>query len=215
MTLGPIETVSAVDAVAVRLRDRVLGGDLEPGYPVTEHDVAAQYGVARPTAKSAITVLTEEGLLHREANKPAKVPTLSSDDVADLFLVRIPLELEAVRLIAERKRIPAGLAEALHEVHTIDESPPGKHAEVELRFHRLLVDSVASRRLTRVYRVLLGETHLSMVQSQQVLRAEHFSREHGLVLDAICAGETTRAIGLMRKHLQDVCHDIAADHPRT
>src|SRR5205085_2439293 len=139
VTLQPIETVSAVDAVAMRLRDLILDEELKPGGPVTEHDVARLCGVSRPTAKSAITALIGEGLLRRQANKSAKVPKLSSDDVADLFLVRIPLELEAVRLVVESKHIPAGLAEAVRDVRTMKNARPSKYVEADLRFHRLLV----------------------------------------------------------------------------
>jgi DNA-binding GntR family transcriptional regulator len=41
-----------------------------------------------------------EGLLRRESHKPAYVPVLSEADVRDLFLVRTPLELEVVRVLA-------------------------------------------------------------------------------------------------------------------
>src|SRR5438552_350083 len=142
VTLSPIETVSAVDAVVMRLRDRILDGDLEPDSPVTEHDVVDWYGVSRPTAKSAITVLISECLLCREANKSAKVPQLTSDDVADLFLVRIPLELEVVRLVLASGHTPVGLAEAVQDIRTMNEASPSKFVEADLRFHRLLVESV-------------------------------------------------------------------------
>jgi DNA-binding GntR family transcriptional regulator len=209
VTLLPIETVSAVDAVATRLRDRILDGELLPGSTVTENEVAAWYGVSRPTSKSAITVVIGERLLTREANKSAKVPKLSSGDVADLFLVRIPLELEAVRFVIATTRIPEGLAQAVQDVRSMTQAPPSRYVEADLRFHRLLVESVGSRRLTRVYRTIQGEIHLSMVQSQRVLGAERVSREHGQILEALRAGAETRAVDLMRRHLQDACHDIS------
>ncbi|MEN2550922.1 hypothetical protein, partial [Acinetobacter baumannii] len=59
-----------------------------------------EYEVSRPTAKTAISQLVQEGLLRREAHKSAHVPSLSREDVEDLFLVRMPLELEVVRRVA-------------------------------------------------------------------------------------------------------------------
>ena len=96
-----LQTVSLVDALATTLRARVLDGLIEPGSGLTENDVAAEYDVSRPTAKTAITMLVQEGLLRREPHKSARVPALSRADVEDLFLVRVPLELGVVALIAE------------------------------------------------------------------------------------------------------------------
>jgi DNA-binding GntR family transcriptional regulator len=214
MTLLPIETVSVVEAVAARLRDRILDGNLGPGSAVTENEVASQYSVSRPTAKGAITMLIGEELLRRQANKSASVPRLTSDDVRDLFMVRIPLELEAVRLTIASMRTPEGLAQAVQDVRAMKEAPPSRYVEADLRFHRLLVESVGSRRLTRVYRTIRGEIHMSMVQSQRVLGAERVSREHGAILDAIRARDATRATELMRRHLEDACRDVASDLDR-
>lgn len=85
-----LKTVSVVEALAMTLRARVLDGQIDAGAGLTEADVAAEYEVSRPTAKTAISLLVHEGLLRREAHKSAHVPELSRKDVEDLFLVRIP-----------------------------------------------------------------------------------------------------------------------------
>jgi DNA-binding GntR family transcriptional regulator len=82
-------------------------------------------------------------------------------------------------------------------------------SRTHLRFHRLLVESVGSRRLTRVYRTIQGEIHLSMVQSQRVLGADRVSEEHGRILKALDEDDATGAVDLMRRHLEDACRDIA------
>ena len=102
-----LKTVSVVDALTTSLRARVLDGQIDAGVGLTETDVATEYEVSRPTAKTAISQLVQEGLLRREAHKSAHVPSLSREDVEDLFLVRMPLELEVVRLVVG-KPIPAG-----------------------------------------------------------------------------------------------------------
>jgi DNA-binding GntR family transcriptional regulator len=89
-----------VDALTSSLRAKVLDGQIDPGVGLGETDVATEYEVSRPTAKAAIAALVAEGLLRREAHRSAQVPTLSRADVEDLFLVRVPLELEVVRLLA-------------------------------------------------------------------------------------------------------------------
>jgi len=204
-----IQTISAVDAVADRLRDRILDGQLPPGYLVTEMDVAAHYRVSRPTAKSAITILVNDGLLRREANRPAWVPRLSPGDVRDLFDVRIPLEIGIVRLVIARKIVPAGMSEAVQDLAKLDGAPPSKFVKVDLRFHRLMVDSLGSQRMTRVYSLIQGEIHLSMVQSQRVLGAQRIALEHGKILEAIQDQDEKLAIERMEQHLAGACRDVA------
>ena len=112
-----------------------------------------EYDVSRPTAKTAISLLVHEGLLRREAHKSAYVPELSRKDVEDLFLVRIPLELEVVRLVGGQQAVPAAAARAVDGPR----SPARRGAahstfvEADLRFHRALVQAVDSPRLTRLY----------------------------------------------------------------
>ena len=160
-----LKTVSVVDALTMTLRARVLDGQIDAGVGLTETDVATEYDVSRPTAKTAISQLVQEGLLRREAHKSAHVPSLSREDVEDLFLVRMPLELEVVRLVVG-KAIPAAAAEPSRTGRDPPEAGHSKFVEADLRFHRALVRAVDSPRLTRLYQALSGEIHLSMVQSR-------------------------------------------------
>src|SRR3954469_22699884 len=95
-----IARVSVIDALAASLRERVLSGALLPGKPLPEAELAAQYGVARPTIRAAIQQLTLTGLLVREANRSAYVPRLTPDQVRDLFAVRMLIEIEAIRTVS-------------------------------------------------------------------------------------------------------------------
>ncbi|MGS0688153.1 GntR family transcriptional regulator [Nakamurella sp. GG22] len=197
-----LKTVSVVDALSASLRARVLDGDIDPGVGLTETDVATEYEVSRPTAKAAITHLVQEGLLRREAHRSAQVPTLSRDDVEDLFLVRMPLELEVVRRIAGHA-IPPEAADAVRDLAAV--APVAGHSqfvEADLRFHRVLVKAVDSPRLSRLYRALSGEIHLSMVQSRYALGRDRIVAEHGAVLQALVDGDAEQAEALMRSHLE-------------
>lgn len=197
-----LKTVSVVDALSASLRSRVLDGEIDPGVGLTEMDVAAEYEVSRPTAKAAITHLVQEGLLRREAHRSAQVPTLSREDVEDLFLVRMPLELEVVRRIAGQP-IPLEAGQAVRDLAAVE--PADGHSrfvEADLRFHRVLVLAVDSPRLTRLYRALSGEIHLSMVQSRYALGRDRIVAEHGAVLRALEHGDGPLAETLMRAHLE-------------
>lgn len=205
-----LSTVSVADALAASLRDRVLDGELAPGTALAETEIAADYGVSRPTARSAVTTLVHEGLLHREANKPASVPLLSREDLEDLFLVRIPLETEVVRVLVERGTTPlTAAARALADLSGL--GPDASHStfvEADLRFHQSLVDAVGSPRLSRLYRNIQGEVHLCMVQTRHTLGCGRIAAEHGAVLDAMEAGDAEEAVRRMREHLEGACRSL-------
>jgi DNA-binding GntR family transcriptional regulator len=205
-----LNTVSVVDALTASLRSRVLDGHIDAGVGLTETDVANDYEVSRPTAKTAISQLVQEGLLRREAHRSAHVPSLSRADVEDLFLVRIPLELEVVRRIAGTA-IPQAAADAVTELTNVPtEAGHSRFVEADLRFHRALVGALDSPRLNRLYQALSGEIHLSMVQSRHALGRDRIVAEHSGVLAALVRGDAELAETLMRAHLEGA-RDALAD----
>ncbi|MGW2745313.1 GntR family transcriptional regulator [Streptomyces sp. NPDC001450] len=205
-----LSTVSVVEALAASLRDRVLDGQLTPGTNLAETEIAAEYGVSRPTARSAVTALVHEGLLHREANKAASVPRLTGADVEDLFLVRTPLEAEVVRVLVERGTVPLAAADrAITDLDRVeDDAPHSAFVEPDLRFHQALVDAVGSPRLSRLYRGIKGEVHLCMVQTRHTLGRERIVAEHGKVLQALRSGDVDEAVNSMRAHLDGACRSL-------
>ncbi len=205
-----LSTVSVVDALAASLRDRVLDGQLASGTTFAETEIAAEYGVSRPTARSAVTALVHEGLLHREANKHAYVPHLTRADVDDLFLVRTPLETQVIQVLVGRGTVPVTAAErAIADLDRLGpDAPHSAFVESDLRFHQSLVDAVDSPRLSRLYRGIKGEMHLCMVQTRHTLGRERIVAEHCAVLEALRAGDADEAVRRMRDHLDGACRSL-------
>lgn len=205
-----LSTVSVVDALAASLRDRVLDGQIPPGSTMTEAEIANAYGVSRPTARSALTALVHEGLLYREANKRACVPRLSREDVEDLFLIRIPIETEVVRILIERDAVPVpAAARAVFDLEHLDaDASHGAFVEADLRFHQCLVDALGSPRYDRAYRLIRGELHLSMVQTRHTLGRERIVAEHTSILEAMRARDADEAVRRMRAHLEGACRSL-------
>lgn len=198
-------TISLIEALADALRRRVLDGTLAPGTPVTESQVAADFNVARPTAKSAIVTLVHEGILRRHPHRSAYVPHLSAEDVRDIFLARIPIELEVVGQLIARGVVPDAASLAIERLDsTTDATPHSEFVAADLEFHRVLVDAVASERLSRLYNVLQGEIHLCMVQSRRALGRTAIVAQHRSIFDALRQGDHETAIEAMRSHLLTV-----------
>lgn len=205
-----IRPVSVIDAVAASLRERILSGDISPDTPLPEADLAAQYGVARPTIRVAIQQLVLTGLLHREANRSAFVPRLDAYNVADLFFVRTIVETEAVRQITARRTRPA---EAEHAVRRLEafgaDAKWSDVVEADLDFHRLLVAATNSPRLLRLFALLEDEIRLSISQLKPAYdSAATLAREHRELLTAIEEGDQKLAVSRHRHHLDQAIADL-------
>lgn len=66
--------------IADGLQDRIRSGDLVPGAPVpSEAALASEYGVSRTTARRALVVLEEKGLIQGGAGRVRSVRSLDSE----------------------------------------------------------------------------------------------------------------------------------------
>lgn len=199
-----LETRSLVEAVSEALRERILTGEIAAGEALTEHGIATQANVARPTAKAALERLTHEGLLRRGTNKTARVPLLNAADVKDLYFSRTFLERDVVATLAKRKHVPAAAISALR---AFDEAAEAEQltgiVRADIDFHVALVHALGSPRVDRMYDAVIGEAHLCMaqVQAHRLLSASTIAAEHHAIVDAIKAGRKNAA-DLLVHHLE-------------
>ncbi|SDG45143.1 DNA-binding transcriptional regulator, GntR family [Sinosporangium album] len=204
----PLRPVSAVDALADALRGRVLSGEIAPGTPLPEQELAAAYGVARPTVREALAVLVHEGLLRRERNRSAYVPEVTAADLADLMFVRAALE----DLMAERlcgRRVEAA-ERALDRMGALRSDAPWSEIVAEhMAFHHALIDAVGSPRLSRLYGVLAAEMRLGVVRMRRMYEdREVLVAEHRALLEAISRGPVDAARAAVASHLDHTWGEV-------
>ncbi|WP_327088063.1 GntR family transcriptional regulator [Nonomuraea sp. NBC_01738] len=196
-----IRSVSAVEALAQELRSRVLSGEVAAGTPLPEQEIAAMYGVARPTVREALAVLVHEGLLRRERNRSAYVPEVTISDLDDLMYVRRPLEDLMARAVNGR-RVP-GAEAALERMAALPSDAAWAESVAEhMALHEALIEAVGSPRLERLYRALAAETRLGLVRLKEVYtERDVLVSEHRELLDAIAEGKEDVALAAIADHL--------------
>jgi len=201
------DATSAVlpDTIYSALRSAIISQDIEPGESVTESAVALRFGVARPTAKTAIERLVSDGLLRREKHQTARVVRLSRADIVDLYDSRAVVESAAVGQLATGGTLPAE-ALAAHRALLAASSPDGSDhdfAPHDIDFHRALVAGQPSPRLARMHSLLMGEIELCIgqVQANHLLTAAEIGAQHQGILDAVTAGDAALAARLTREHI--------------
>jgi DNA-binding GntR family transcriptional regulator len=199
-----VQALSIVDAIADDIRANLFNGRLRSDTQLTEAEVAANYEVARPTAKAAIEKLVSEGLLLRSTHKTARVPAVGPDEVRDLYFARLCIESEVVRRLAERGKLPDSSRLANDEVSALEPGAGMEVAEHVIRFHLGLVSALGSPRLTRLFGMLMGEMRLCMAQMnyQRLLQAPVIADEHKVIIREIAAGNPDGAVAALEAHLR-------------
>jgi DNA-binding GntR family transcriptional regulator len=199
-----VQALSIVDAIASDIRGNLFSGELRSDTQLTEAEVAATYGVARPTAKAAIEKLVAEGLLLRGTHKTARVPAMGLDEVRDLYFSRLCIESEVVRRLAIGGTVPDIVAKANNEVVGLDSGSGMEVAEPVMRFHLGLVEALGSPRLSRLFGTLMGEMRLCMAQMsyRRLLHAPAIAEEHERILEEIASGNPDQAVAALADHLQ-------------
>lgn len=198
-----LRVVSVVDAIAESLRDAILSGELTPGTPLTEIDVAGRFDVARPTAKAAIEKLVGDMLLDRSNHKTARVRRLGPDDVRDIYRTRATIESSVLRQLAGDRVVPPGARAANDEIRQVEDGSAFAVVKPDMAFHTALVDGLGSVRTSRLFRSLASEVTLCMaqIQGRHLLDTQTIVSEHDGLLELVAAGDGAGAAALLQVHI--------------
>ena len=201
---GTLRRVSVVDELTGVLRDRILDGDLTPGTPLRETDLAQAYAVSRHTLRAALRELAVEGLVRIEPNRGASVARLDEADIQGLYELRAALELEAAHLALERHdgRLPREVVDAVARLtETCRGSSPSWHAvaAAHATVHGTIVSAAGSRRIEASYAALARELQLFLVQLQPVWSLDRMVTHH----EALIVELGEEGPPALRRHLQD------------
>lgn len=205
--------------VVLELRRMILRGDYGPGERVTEISVAEKLGVSRTPVRLAFGALEREGLLTTWPGGGYTVTSFTPKQINDAFELRGVLEGMAARLVAEKglsRDLARQLRSCLDEGDEILANEPfdvaadfQRYAEMNARFHDLIVDAADSLPLKRAlalndampfsssHSVVFNRTR-SIGKGLRLLSFLHF--QHRAIFDAIEGGEGARAEAAMREH---------------
>src|SRR6201996_8778483 len=111
----------STDMIAGALRDAICNGDISPGAPLKQDEIAAQFGVSHTPVREALKLLVSEGLATLHHNRGCFVADLSSIVARELMEFRALIEPRLAgwaldRLtdddIAQAHRVMTGIDEA-------------------------------------------------------------------------------------------------------
>src|SRR5580700_2077901 len=97
-----IDVVSLTERVTAALKSAFFSGALKPGDAVIERQVAREMNVGTPVVREALIALKHEGFVSRINNKGTFVTKFNSNEVRDLYTLRIELETLAFQWARNR-----------------------------------------------------------------------------------------------------------------
>jgi len=194
-----------------RIRRAIVEGDYRPGERLVEQRVAEDLQLSRTPVREALRMLEAEGLVRIEPNRGAAVRLVTVDGIRDLYELRARLEAYATELAAER----ATDAERLKLQRARDDfdaasrrTAEGGIDEVRTvfrlndEFHLTILEAARHEHL--MHSLFRTVDHPLVFQSFRQYTPEAMARSsefHGLICDAVCAGEPERAGRMMHEHV--------------
>ncbi|MDR1829131.1 MAG: GntR family transcriptional regulator [Methylobacteriaceae bacterium] len=190
-----------------QIRKKILDGELEPGYPISERVLSSSLGTSRVPVREAFIHLEDKGLIRLISGRGAFVRVFSFNEIRELYEVRGSLEGQAASSAAkwapkeEFRECRKQFVDCLARKETITSQ---ELQSLNSQFHDLV---------GRLCNNNLLSTLLSNIHDQVVLvRAQTYKRfstdvhvggmtEHVAILDAIIDGDGPSAERLMRQHI--------------
>src|SRR5215472_10338116 len=198
---------SLTSAVADKIRDQIIRGEIQEGAQLRQDAIANQYHVSRIPVREALRQLEAEGLITIVPNRGAVVPALSPDDIEELFAIRALLEPEVLK-----RSIPYLTDEDFSEAEAIlrryvselrREDHVSGWGRLNWQFHSTLYSRATRPRFMAVIRNVnnSGEryTRLQLYLTHGIQRA---NEEHHRILELCRQRDVAAACKLLREHIE-------------
>ena len=210
--LPALADTDLVGQVARVLTQAVVQGRLAPGAKVVEAGIARELGVSRAPVREAARLLERQGLLVASPRRGFFVRQFAIDDIDEIYDLRICVERHAAVLAA--KNLTPGSRDALrhqldvlHQMAEVDD--PARQVEEDYRFHRLICEIAANKRLLRLFDDLASELRMVIGLIGRLYDDPHeIARTHEPVLAAIEAGHPERIVAHIDHHIGHAWREV-------
>jgi DNA-binding GntR family transcriptional regulator len=206
------QKVNLTDKVRREIAQCILDGTFRPEQHLTEHELAARFGVSRTPLREALRQLEIQGYVIRRQSVGYIVAHFSSENLYEVFELRKVLESKAMRLACEKvtEEQLKRAAEYLKEYDIELNSPQPRDFNDSFwgsgnwnnLFHEELYAACGNKLLVSHIRNLRDMSQLRHV-AQYFHHTEllEFQRHHYMLLDAIKAKDQDKAEDAVNLHL--------------
>lgn len=197
---------SLTSAVAEKLRDKIVRGELQEGEQLRQDAIANEFQVSRIPVREALRQLEAEGLITIILHRGAVVSSLSPTDILEVFQMRALLEAEVLRtsipnLREEHFRAAEKILRRYDEALWSEEGV-ASWGRLNWEFHSTLYAGAERPQFMSVIRTLnyKGERYirLQLYLTREMERAKH---EHRMLLNLCRERNVEAAVDLVKRHI--------------
>jgi DNA-binding GntR family transcriptional regulator len=185
-----------------RLEEAIIDGRLAPGERIHADDLAEHFGVSRIPIREALRALQANGWLEIHPRRETVVPMQTAEELADLFEVRLLIDVEAARLAADRRgEDDVRLLEAIVAEGNALGDDWTRLGQINERFHVAVAHAAKNKVLWEITEALAKRVRWYF--GRVVLeRGSHSVEEHEELLDAIRRRDRERAGATALTHIE-------------
>jgi DNA-binding GntR family transcriptional regulator len=199
------------ETLVVRLRDEILRGDMTPGVPLRQDEIAARHDVSKIPVREALLQLVAEGLVTAHPNRGFAVAQLGAQEAEEILQIRALLECEAVR-IAMPLITDGDIVEASRILDQAEATTAlDRWSDLNWEFHAVLYRPARRKRLLDMIRQVSYPTdryiRVLIANANYRGRAE---REHRAILSACEMRNGNAAAALLDQHIRETGVLLAA-----
>lgn len=200
-----MDASTLADRVYENLKQRILMQEFRCGERLNIAALAKDLNVSNTPVREAISRLEKVGLVKTIPYRGPFVRSLSASETAEVYDVRISLEVLAARLAAQHAtpELLSHIEERLREYELArDGGDLDESLNADLRFHEAVAQASTNRPLISMLAMLSDWTKLFIqygLPPSRPVRVEGATHER--ILDAIRAGDSELAASTMRRHL--------------
>jgi GntR family transcriptional repressor for pyruvate dehydrogenase complex len=224
----PVQPPTTFEETVERLGTAIRLGILGPGLRLpSERELAEQLGISRSTLRQAITTLVQSGHLMSVRGRGGgtfvvKEPPVAEgsptgpvrEDWREVLDLRAAIEVGTATLAADRASEDdlALMRECVDRMAAAADFDDYRRADI--RFHMAIAEASGVPRLVG----LVGEVEAEVSEliahiahPPEVL--DHSNAEHARMIDALSRHDATRAVRLLRRHLDGTVHILGGLFP--
>ena len=196
-----------MEQAVAALRAAIDDGRMKPGVRYSVYQLADSLGVSRTPVREALLRLEEVGVIKFEARQGFQILLPRAADIADIFAVRLALELPAVRRVATTSIRTADVEQRLHRQRDLmrdaaERSDERVFVQHDQGLHDLILEAAGNIRSRSIVKGLRETTRLLGASTADRTRTlTDIDAEHAPIVTAILDGRLDDAENAMRTHL--------------
>ena len=240
MELAPLERAKTYELVVRQIKAEIFAGRLRPGDRLPgERQLSEQLQVSRPSVREAVRILQAMEIVRTRPGtgassglivsaQPSRALTdllgihvaLSSYSVAEVMSVRMALEEQSVRRLAEQVE-QADLSKVKATLNRMSDPELERRDfhDLDTNFHVELARGSDNALLADLMMALRESVRRPMDEAfaddeQWPARQQALVREHAEILEAVRVGEPGPAASLMRQHIEGFYESLQPGEPK-